>query len=333
MKLHAGVRRTWPTSTSSCKEAGVETRRGSRTVARADARHRADGDRSGRVPDRAVWTAADPGHRTDTMSSHDTAAPDADQDERSADVGTGGRDEPAELVLGRLEARMAESRLRAHIYLYLTERTVVEFATRRTRTDRPLERNVGPEPVRRVLAALLRPETKPRSWLTRLHAVAAGQSRVLAPTLWNSPALMVTAGLDEAPLFQSVGLAGRWTKAKRAHWILPCGCAVEVLRERLSGFAGRGARRATRSWCWRPFAARRSTPRPSRSWSAHSPSRPCRTASALVPRQAAERGPFEAAPARHRQPDRGGLRAPGPASATGKKDGLPAAPVTLALNG
>ena len=132
------------------------------------------------------------------MSSHDTAALDADQEERSADVVTGGGHEPAELVLGRLEARMAESGLRAHIYL--TQRTVVEFATRRKRADRPLERNVGPEPVRRVLAELLRPETQPQSWLTRLHAVAAGRSRVPAPTLWNSPALVVTGAMASRAL-------------------------------------------------------------------------------------------------------------------------------------
>ncbi len=88
---------------------------------------------------------------------------------------------------------MAERELRAHIYL--TERSVVEFATRRKRTDRPLERNVGPEPVRRVLAELLQPETEPRSWLTRLHAAAAGRSRVPGPTLWNSPALVVTGAM------------------------------------------------------------------------------------------------------------------------------------------
>ena len=131
------------------------------------------------------------------MSSHDTAARDADQEERSASVVTGVR-QPAELVLGRLEARMAERGLRAHIYL--TERTVVEFATRRKRTDRPLERNVGPEPVRRVLAALLRPETEPRSWLTRLHAVTAGRNRVPGPTLWNSPALVVTGAMASRAL-------------------------------------------------------------------------------------------------------------------------------------
>ena len=131
------------------------------------------------------------------MSSHDTAALDADQEERSADVVTGVR-QPAELVLGRLEARMAESGLRAHIYL--TERTVVEFATRRQRTDRPLERNVGPEPVRRVLAELLRPEAEPRNWLTRLHAVAAGRNRVPGPTLWNSPALVVTGAMASRAL-------------------------------------------------------------------------------------------------------------------------------------
>ena len=127
------------------------------------------------------------------MSSHDTAALDADREERSAGVVTEGGHEPVELILGQLEARMAESGLRAHIYL--TQRTVVEFATRRKRTDRPLERNVGPEPVRRVLAELLRRETQPQSWLTRLHAVAAGRSRVPAPTLWNSPALVVTGAM------------------------------------------------------------------------------------------------------------------------------------------
>ena len=134
--------------------------------------------------------------------SHDGAALDVDQEERSADVVTGGRDEPAELVLRRLEARMVESGLRTHIYL--TERTLVEYATRRKRTDRPLERNVGPKPVRRVLAELLRPETEPRSWLTRLRPVAAARNRVPAPTLWNSPALVVTGAMVSSPWRKSV---------------------------------------------------------------------------------------------------------------------------------
>ena len=106
---------------------------------------------------------------------------------------------------------MAEIGLRAHIYP--TERSVVEFATRRKRTGRPLERNVGPEPVRRVLAELLRPETEPQSWLRQLHAVAAGRSRVRAPTLWNSPALVVTGAMASralcAALEQRNGLSGR----------------------------------------------------------------------------------------------------------------------------
>ena len=127
------------------------------------------------------------------MSSHDTAAQDAYQKDRSADAVAGERHEPVELVLGRLEKRMAESGLRAHIYL--TQRTVVEFATRGKRSDRPLDRNVGPEPVRRVLAELLCRETDPQSWLASLHAVAAGRSRVPAPALWNSPALVVTGAM------------------------------------------------------------------------------------------------------------------------------------------
>ena len=135
------------------------------------------------------------------MSSQDTAALDADQEERSADVVTGGRDEPAELVLGRLEARMAESGLRAHIYL--TEHSVVEFATRRKRTDRPLERNVGPEPVRRVLAELLRPETEPQSWLRRLHAVAA-RTKAGARTPATRPAVRQPSG-GRGPLNEGRG--------------------------------------------------------------------------------------------------------------------------------
>ena len=132
------------------------------------------------------------------MSSHLAAAQDAYQEDRSADAVTGGRYEAVELVLCRLEARMAESGLRAHVYL--TQRTVVEFATRRKRTDSPLDRNVGPEPVRRVLAELLCQETEPQSWLARLHAVAAGRSRVPAPTLWNSPALVVTGAMASRAL-------------------------------------------------------------------------------------------------------------------------------------
>ena len=183
-----------------CQTENVDShiRRGRNAVTRAVS----DGGRSRPVPDQAVRTAAGPEHGADTMSSHDTAALDADQEEQSAYVVTAGRHEPAELVLGRLEARMTERGLRAHVYL--TERTVVEFATRRNRTDRPLERNVGPEPVRRVLAELLRPETEPRSWLTRLHAVAAGRSRVPAPTLWNSPALVVTGALASRVLCAAI---------------------------------------------------------------------------------------------------------------------------------
>ena len=132
------------------------------------------------------------------MSSHLAAAQDADQEDRSADAVTGGRHEPVELVLGRLETRMAESGLRAHIYL--TQRTVVEFATRRKRIGSPLDRNVGPEPVRRVLAELLCREIEPQSWLARLHAIVAGRSRVPAPALWNSPALVVTGAMASRAL-------------------------------------------------------------------------------------------------------------------------------------
>ena len=128
------------------------------------------------------------------MSIHDATA----ADQASANVATSGPDEPAETVLRRLEAHMAESRLRGHIYL--TERTVVQFATRQNRTDRPLERNVGPEPIRRALGEILRGEAEPESWLRHLHAEAAQRTRVPAPALWNSPALVVTGAMASRAL-------------------------------------------------------------------------------------------------------------------------------------
>ena len=94
MKLHAGPAPELADLDILLKEARVETRReaarlheltyGTEPMA-------AEADlylikRYGRRPG--------PGHRADTMSSHDTAALDADQEERSADVVTGGRDEP-----------------------------------------------------------------------------------------------------------------------------------------------------------------------------------------------------------------------------------------------
>ena len=128
------------------------------------------------------------------MSSHDATA----ADQAPANAVARGRDELAETVLRRLEAPMAESRLRGHIYL--TERTLVEFATRQRRTDRPLERNVGPEPVRRALAEILRRDEEPESWLRRLHAEAAERTRAPSPALWNSPALVVTGAMASRAL-------------------------------------------------------------------------------------------------------------------------------------
>ena len=127
------------------------------------------------------------------MSSHVTTA----AGQASANLASRGPTE-RETVLRRLEARMAESGLRGHIYL--TERAVVEFATRQTRADRPLDRNVGPEPVRRALGKILRPEQEPESWLRRLHAEAGGRTRAPAPALWNSPALVVTGAMASRAL-------------------------------------------------------------------------------------------------------------------------------------
>ena len=105
---------------------------------------------------------------------------------------------PVNAVLHQLEAHMGDHKLRGHVYL--TDRTVVVFATRQTRAARPLDRNVGPEPVRRALAEILPPEEESESWLRRLHGEVAGRTRSPAPTLWNSPALVVTGAMASRAL-------------------------------------------------------------------------------------------------------------------------------------
>ena len=80
------------------------------------------------------------------MSSHDGTASADNKEQPPAHAMTSRRDERAGAVLGRLEAQMVKSRLRGHIYL--TERTVVEFATRQKRAEaagwRPLVGEPGP---------------------------------------------------------------------------------------------------------------------------------------------------------------------------------------------
>lgn len=110
-----------------------------------------------------------------------------------------GADRPAvNVVLHQLEAHMGDHKLRGHVYL--TERAVVVFATRQTRAARPLDRNVGPEPVRSALAEILPPGEEPESWLRHLHGEVAGRTRSPARTLWNSPALVVTGAMASRAL-------------------------------------------------------------------------------------------------------------------------------------
>ena len=105
---------------------------------------------------------------------------------------------PVNTVLHQLEAYMGDHKLRGHVYLI--DHTVVVFATRQTRAARPLDRNVGPEPVRRALAVILPPAEGPESWLEHLHGKVARQTRSPAPTLWNSPALVVTGAMASRAL-------------------------------------------------------------------------------------------------------------------------------------
>ena len=127
------------------------------------------------------------------MSSQETTTA-----RRAAAILSGEGSAERETVFRRLDARMGEIALRGHIYL--TEHVVVEFATRETRSDRPLDRNVGPEPVRRALGEILRPAQEAERWLRRLHAEVASGTRVPAPALWNTPALVVTGAMASRAL-------------------------------------------------------------------------------------------------------------------------------------
>ena len=80
---------------------------------------------------------------------------------------------------------------------------------------------------------------------------------------------------------------GRRMKAKRAHRIPLCGRAVEILRR--SGFTWLGNETGDEELVFPTVRGKAPAPRPSRSWSETWASRRCRTAFALVPRQAAER--------------------------------------------
>ena len=105
---------------------------------------------------------------------------------------------PVSTVLRQLETYMGDRKLRGHVYL--TDYTVVVFATRQTRAARPLDRNVGPEPVRCALAEILPPAEEPESWLGHPHGEVAGRTRSPATTLWNSPALVVTGAMASRAL-------------------------------------------------------------------------------------------------------------------------------------
>ena len=102
-----------------------------------------------------------------------------------------------ETVLRQLETHMADRKLRGHVYL--TERAVVVFATRQTRAHRPLERNVGPEPIRHALAEIL-PREEPENWLRHLHGEVTRGTSAPASTVWNSPALVVTGAMASRAL-------------------------------------------------------------------------------------------------------------------------------------
>ena len=100
--------------------------------------------------------------------------------------------------LERLEAQMRGLELRGHIYM--TQRNVVEFATRQARSRDPLDRNIGPTPVRAALARILGETAAPRTLLRALHDDHGPRGSAPAPTLWNTPDLVVTGAMPSRAL-------------------------------------------------------------------------------------------------------------------------------------
>ena len=103
---------------------------------------------------------------------------------------------------GTSTRRMVATKLHAGRSPDLADLDILQEAAGIT-TRREAERlhgNVGPESVRRALAEILPPEEEPESWLRRFHGEVAGRTRSPAPTLWNSPALVVTGAMASRAL-------------------------------------------------------------------------------------------------------------------------------------
>jgi len=110
--------------------------------------------------------------------------------------------------LERLEARMRCLELRGHIYV--TRRNVVEFATRQARSRDPLHRNIGPTPVRAALAGILGETATPRTLLKALHDDHWPRGTSPAPTLWNTPDLVVTGAMPSRALCAALEHRGHY---------------------------------------------------------------------------------------------------------------------------
>ena len=98
-------------------------------------------------------------------------------------------DEADRRILDAVERRMEQAGLRGHVYL--TKTATVIFATRQRQSEAPLERNVGPQPIRTAINETAGSASAGREWLARLRRrYATGD--VPAPALWNTPRLVAT---------------------------------------------------------------------------------------------------------------------------------------------
>ena len=168
---------------------------------RANLRQRAD-DRGGRpVPDRPIQAKAGRAGRRNWAAADGRV--ERGEGLAAMTGGTGPKD-----CLERLEARMRGRELRGHIYF--TRRNVVEFATRRARSRDPLDRNIGPAPVRAALAEIAGEAATAGALLKALHDHHGPRGSAPAPTLWNTPDLVVTGAMPSRALCAALEHRGQY---------------------------------------------------------------------------------------------------------------------------
>ena len=133
-------------------------------------------------------------------------------------------------ILDAVEQRMEQAGLRGHVYL--TKTAAVIFATRQRRTEAPLERNVGPQPILAAINETGGSANAGRKWLTGLrHRYAPGD--VPAPALGNTPRLVATGCMPSRALCAVLEHRGEYDDPTRTELMREAGLEDEAAAARV----------------------------------------------------------------------------------------------------